>query len=205
MTCGIYAIKNKENGKVYIGLSVNIGLRWGVHKAELRHGKHWNQHLQLSWNKHGESGFDFVVLQECSEEELSKTEKDWILKLNSDDNSSGYNLTDGGEGGRPTEEIRKVMSEKATGRKGYWTGKSLSDETKRKIGESRKLSGNFRPTMPVVHLETGIEYKSCSEAAKTLFPDILAACSVIYKVACGLKKSYRGTTWAFVGENRWKS
>ena len=40
--------------------------------------------------------FDFVILEQCSNEELLKEkEKNWIKKYNSIEN--GYNITEGGE------------------------------------------------------------------------------------------------------------
>ena len=32
MTCGIYMIQNKINGKIYIGQAVDIEDRWKIHK-----------------------------------------------------------------------------------------------------------------------------------------------------------------------------
>ena len=65
MTCGIYMIQNKVNGKIYIGQSVNIEDRWGEHKYELNKGYHHNKHLQRSWNKDGQENFEFTIICEC--------------------------------------------------------------------------------------------------------------------------------------------
>jgi group I intron endonuclease len=182
---------------MYVGQSVNIERRLSVHKAKLRHQNHWNKHLQASWNLNGEESFAFKILEKCSEELLSKVERLWIEKLNLCDNSQGFNLTDGGEGGRMTPEVRKKMSEKAKGRKGYWTGKVIPEEARKKMSEAAKRRGCCKPTKVVIHLESGIKYKSCAEAARSLFPDIPAAVDVIYKVAKGIKPHYRKTTWKF--------
>jgi predicted GIY-YIG superfamily endonuclease len=48
-TCGIYYIKNIINGKIYIGSSVQIGIRWQQHKAALRENKHHCIYLQHAW------------------------------------------------------------------------------------------------------------------------------------------------------------
>lgn len=47
-------IVNTNNGKRYIGSSLNIRKRLWEHRANLRHNKHCNPHLQASWNRYGE-------------------------------------------------------------------------------------------------------------------------------------------------------
>lgn len=62
---GIYAIHNTFTNKYYIGQSIHIKRRWEEHKSTLRNQRHENIHLQYSWNKYGESCFDFIVLEIC--------------------------------------------------------------------------------------------------------------------------------------------
>lgn len=75
MTCGIYQIVNKLNGKRYVGSSVNVEVRWQTHRRELRKGTHHAQHLQRSWNKHGEESFNLEVILECDPEMLIQEEQ----------------------------------------------------------------------------------------------------------------------------------
>lgn len=131
---GIYGIKNKVNGKIYIGKTgMNFGDRWDSHRALLRNNKHFNSYLQHAWNKYGEDNFEFIIVEECSVNQLNDKEKYYISyykKLN-----KSYNIADGGEGG-------------------CFLGKHLSDETKKKIGEKnrihmlgRKMSDNTKQKM----------------------------------------------------------
>ena len=60
---GIYKIINKVNGKYYVGSSSNIHKRWGEHIRSLNHKKHFNQHLQRSWNKYKQSSFEFIIFK----------------------------------------------------------------------------------------------------------------------------------------------
>jgi len=132
---GIYIIKNIKNGKVYIGKGVNIHARWSKHKRLLKANKHYNIHLQRSWNKYGASKFKFFVLEYCTEEQLNEREKHYISIYKS--KGLVYNLTDGGEGmlgNIPTLETRMKLSVKNKGRKRG----PLSDEHRRKIGEANK-------------------------------------------------------------------
>ena len=51
--CGVYMIKNKVNGKLYIGSSVDIQKRWINHRIYLRNNKHHSFQLQQDWNEYG--------------------------------------------------------------------------------------------------------------------------------------------------------
>lgn len=131
MTCGIYMIQNRVNGKMYIGQAVDIERRWGRHKNDLRGNYHINKHLQSAWNKYGESNFEFTVIWECDESQLNIMEEYYITKLKTYDRGFGYNKTYGGDGVRPTEETKKKMSEAAKGR-------THSEDAKKKMSEARK-------------------------------------------------------------------
>lgn len=136
---GIYGIKNMINDHIYIGKTgMNFGDRWDSHKALLRGGKHFNQHLQRSWDKYGEENFNFVIIEECAVEELDDKERYYIKLYREKDLS--YNLADGGEGGsflgkHLSEETKRKIGEK---NREHMTGRKLSDETKNKMSESQK-------------------------------------------------------------------
>lgn len=65
MSSGIYKIEDLTNGRCYIGKSVNISQRWRQHRYDLRHNKHHSRHLQRAWNKRGEDGFKFSIIEKC--------------------------------------------------------------------------------------------------------------------------------------------
>lgn len=75
MTCGIYQIVNKVNGKRYVGSAVNFAARWRVHKHQLRHGKHHSVALQRAWDKYGEDSFGFSILERCKRNDLLEREQ----------------------------------------------------------------------------------------------------------------------------------
>ncbi len=81
MTCGIYAIRNKINGRIYIGSSVNIERRWAVHRHDLFASKHHSGILQRSWNKHGTDAFIFEVLVVLPRSSLLEFEQAFIDRL----------------------------------------------------------------------------------------------------------------------------
>lgn len=91
MTCGIYKIQNKINGKIYIGQSVNIEQRWKAHKVAGKNTNHEHNYYPLykAMYKYGLDNFDFSIIEECSKDKLNEREKYWILYYDSLNN--GYN------------------------------------------------------------------------------------------------------------------
>lgn len=106
MNSGIYKIKNLQNNKIYIGSSNNIKRRWQKHKALLRHGKHYNSHLQASWNKYGESLFEFSIIEFCTLDNLLNREQYYINNL-----SPEYNQTAIAGKIEMTNKRKKIISE----------------------------------------------------------------------------------------------
>lgn len=113
---GIYCITNLVNNKKYIGQSVDIENRW-YHEKKL-YGI--NKHLKSAFQKYGLENFSFEILEECAVEELNQKEKEYIEKFNTTNREVGYNQTTGGD-------HYKVINKTP-----------MSEETKRKISESRK-------------------------------------------------------------------
>jgi hypothetical protein len=109
MSC-IYIIKNTLTDKVYIGKASCFASRQKEHLRKLKYGKHINKHLQCSYNKYGKNVFIFDVVEECGESLIDDREKHWISFYNSTNDSKGYNLTYGGEGGIGTKETREKQS-----------------------------------------------------------------------------------------------
>lgn len=92
--------------------------------------------LHQAYKKYGLECFIKEVMQfYTSEEELNRGEMFYIEKFNSTDPNIGYNLTFGGDGGMPTDEIRSKLSE-------LKKGKHHSEETKRKMSEAAKGEKN---------------------------------------------------------------
>ena len=131
---GIYMIRCKPNGKVYVGQSTNIEKRWKNHKWNLNGNYHHCKELQKDWNIYGEDNFEFKVVQKCKEENLDELEIIHIEQFEAFE--KGYNYTKGGSGSLGkvfSEETRKKMSESLKGRESPWAGKHLSNEQKEKL------------------------------------------------------------------------
>ncbi len=61
-----------------MGSSINVEQRFANHKCELKKGTHYCQKLQIEFTKHGESCFQFLLLESCTERLLMRTEQVWI-------------------------------------------------------------------------------------------------------------------------------
>lgn len=85
---GIYKITNKQNGKVYIGQSVDIERRLAEHK-QVR-----DIPIDMWVNMLGADAFDYEVLEECPEDELDAKEQIYIQQYHSQ--KDGYNIQAGG-------------------------------------------------------------------------------------------------------------
>lgn len=117
----IYKITNKINNKVYIGQTCkdrgfNGRYDFGgkgierVYKYLFRNlnKRCVNTHLLASMNKYGLDSFEVNEIFDIAftKDELDMKEKSWISIYNSTDRKFGYNFTDGGSNGRPTEEVK---------------------------------------------------------------------------------------------------
>ncbi len=150
--CGIYAIKNKKTGQLYVGQSVDIQYRHNTHTRQLRNGSHYNLHLQRSWSLHGPDVFELVVLEQCKETDLPLKEQTW---LDSFDRKNLFNQVFDvqfrrGEsnpffGKTHTEEAKAAMSKaKKASYKGHGNpnfGKQHAADVKKRmsLGRSSKL------------------------------------------------------------------
>lgn len=107
---GIYGIKNKLNGKIYIGSASNISKRISNHKKYLRLNSHSNSHLQRAWNKYKEKNFEFLIIEITNN--LLLKEQYWIDEF--DSFKKGYNLVPkaGSSRGRFISEDEKIMRRK---------------------------------------------------------------------------------------------
>ena len=132
----IYLIIDLTNWKKYVG-------QHHYHiEGQLDPNYHGSGHIiKMIYKKRPET-LKEVYLKTCySQEELDECEK-YYIKLFNTLYPNGYNLTEGGNGGVPSEETRRKLSEAKkglqSGEKNPMFGKHHSEETKQKIGGVHK-------------------------------------------------------------------
>jgi group I intron endonuclease len=148
MICGIYLIRNKLNGKCYVGQAHNIEKRWVYYlrseSTKSRLGLAGAELLRKAIKKHGVINFDFSILEELPEDDqfkMNSREQFWVSKFHAFVEDGGYNLTlGGGQNGTFSKESRKRMSNSHIGlsHTSGMKGRKHSETTKQKISENNK-------------------------------------------------------------------
>lgn len=106
---GIYKITNKDNGKSYIGQSVDIVKRWSAHRTRPFKSScnEYDSPLYRAIRKYGLDNFIFEVVEKCEIDLLNSREKYWIEYY--DTFFSGYNQGIGGNTRRTFAEKEKII------------------------------------------------------------------------------------------------
>lgn len=150
---GVYIIKNDATDKVYIGSSNNIYDRIKTHFSQLRLNKHFNDHLQFSYNKYGESVFSFKILAILENSELLIVEQRLLDFYQSYNRKFGYNISKTASGVCMAGELN-----------GFY-GKQHSKETLKILQEnSRKMFGSRE----IVCEQTNQVFVGVKEASRAL-------------------------------------
>ena len=105
----IYLIIDGTNDGEYVGQTTR--------SVEIRFKEHLNADSYIGnvIKAHDENNFTTAILKECAnQDELNYWER-WFIKWRDTMHPNGYNLTEGGEGGIPSEKARKNMSKAHTG------------------------------------------------------------------------------------------
>jgi hypothetical protein len=99
---GVFQVRNKANGKVLLGSSLNLEGPLNAHKFMLTIGRHWNDMLQQEWNEFGADQFAFEILEVVKikddsnfnlSDELTLLEQIWLEKIQPF-GERGYNTND---------------------------------------------------------------------------------------------------------------
>lgn len=153
----IYMIRNRINGKFYIGKTTydSPAERWQCHIRQGIRGQR-RTHLYNAIRKHGVENFELVILcpNAATVGHLNMLEEYWIERLGANNSRHGYNLTKGGEGGNggpgsgmfgkhhSRETCRRISEAKTGHRHSLETRrkirKGMTEEVRRKISRAMK-------------------------------------------------------------------
>lgn len=198
---GIYRIINTLDNKFYIGNSVNIYSRWGLHKHLLNNNKHGSIKLQRAWNKYGEQNFRFEIIELCDpvRDTLIFLEQKYL------DLKPAYNtcyFASSTLGFRHSEESKKKMSDFRKTQKGkhHHTEETKQMMSERQTGRfvSEQTKDKFRKPMIMLDILTDEvirEFKSMGEAG--LFVGNYNRRVEIKKAAQGKRKTAYGYKWKY--------
>lgn len=167
----------------HIRLDINQPFYIGIGKKTEQDIKYFTYHRAYSkrnrnqWWKNIVSKTEFavdIIMDDLSEKQCKEKEIEFIKLYGRKDLKKGNlcNLTDGGETNSNISSLTKEKFRKCKlGNKNPNYGKSLTEETKRKISESMKGTKSFLYgkkyrywSKLVLNLETGIFYDSIKEA-----------------------------------------
>lgn len=142
----IYVARNRVNGKLYVGQTVQLLERQKAHFRDSSRGSDLVFHRAI--RKFGEAVFDWFVVQTCNDRMATdEAEKFWIASLNTI-TPNGYNMNGGGCG------PYKVSPEVCEKIRQSHLGKPLSEEHKKKMSEAikgRKVSKETRDKISAGH------------------------------------------------------
>jgi group I intron endonuclease len=148
----VYLITCLVSSKQYAGFTFRtLQERWNQHCKD---AKKLKRRICSAIRKYGPEAFSIVELRSgLTRKEASDEEILTIKTLYLTDPEFGYNMTDGGQGGRQTEEVREKMGRPGT--PCCWKGREDEKEVVHKIWTSRGLvpdplcGGKYRdPKLP---------------------------------------------------------
>ena len=131
----VYQHKNKINGKVYIGITMQKPeIRWGKNGNNYKSSPHFYSAIQ----KYGWDNFEHNILfTGLTKEEACLKEQELIKYFNSMNREFGYNSTSGGDVFTMNEETKQKISQALMGNQNGF-GHPCSEEKKKKISEAQK-------------------------------------------------------------------
>lgn len=134
MKSGVYAIRNKVNGKQYVGSAKVFLRRWYRHSEDLRNGSHHSVLLQRAWNKYGEDSFEFRILEETTAKHAVAQEQVFLNWLQTYDPRLGYNISPTANSSLGVKFSQETKAKMSAARK----GKTVSKKTRERLSAIAK-------------------------------------------------------------------
>ena len=205
-TYSVYIHKNKQNGKVYIGLtSLKPERRWQSGKGYKDQPYFYSAILKYGWDE-----FEHLIIKSnLSKEEASNLEKNLIIQYDSMNSQKGYNLREGGIN-------NYTLTDEQRNKKAWAKGKKFSKEhceniskslknrnfskiSREKMSEAKLLAGTFQggnnpKAQKVICIENQKIFDTLTDAANWCG---LKSYSSISKCCKGIQKTAGGYHWEY--------
>ena len=136
---GLYILTHKGTGEQYVGKDSRLPSR---PKEHLSGNAPECRHVHNAIQKYGRDAFSVEIIQYpgISDEALNAVER-WKIRHLQTLSPGGFNLTEGGEGGNPSEETRQKISESNYKRVDEGTHHFLGGEISRRTNKKRVDEG----------------------------------------------------------------
>ena len=202
MTSGIYLIRNKINGHLYVGKSVQIERRFSQHicKSFDKDSKEYDYPIHRAIRKYGKDNFILEILEKIEpyDESLANCrERYWIQKFNTFRSNQHYNASSGGEivcDKKVTEETRGKLSKSQKRQYQTEEGKQRAKKhSQDMMGKNNPSYGTHTNGKKVICIDTNIVYPSARAAGKAInrsHTAIISACLGKQKTSGGFRWKY---------------
>lgn len=107
----VYLIRHNVTGRIYIGSSKNVEIRYSNHMYNLRSWKHPVEDMQKDFDEYGEN-FTLTVIDEIRTYEEASKEYEWMREFKSHIRGVGYNYKDNAFKERPVPRKKETEKEK---------------------------------------------------------------------------------------------
>lgn len=139
----IYCVTHIATGRVYVGQTIEADPwdRWINHISFASRGG--QTYFCSAIRKYGRDAFIFSVIDKCPVSDLNDLEAKYVAKFMSNIKGFGFNMSDGGDGGRNSlsMEVRAKISQTKTGVKaGPCSPERREAISKAKLAQKRKHS-----------------------------------------------------------------
>lgn len=141
----VYAIRHRESGRVYVGGTNNLRIRWKYHRGTLNRGIHKNSRLQEAWVTFGPSAFELIVLEPVANLAILRDcEQRWLDHLRAATPEYGFNIdwdSRGRTGRKRTPESVERTAAAHRGRKRPpETGAKISAKALGRVAHNRRFT-----------------------------------------------------------------
>lgn len=137
--CGVYVITHIATGIRYVGSAGNVSKRKDDHMYRLRKGTHENKYLQDAFNLNSELKWRLILVENRQEAfDLEQVIQDEYRLMGEELFNIGLDVRHHQIGRLRTEEERRKQSQSCMGRPGYWKGKVIPEDARRKMSAAAK-------------------------------------------------------------------